>query len=286
MAHAPPQAAVAALGTLHGKGAVIGPALAPCGLQVVEVAVDTDAFGTFTRAIPRAGTQRDAALAKARAALQVHPGAAYGLGSEGAFGPHPAAPFVPGGVELVVLVARDGSLVLEGIDVTFDVRHHAERVGSVDALDAALARVGLPEHAAVVAPAPEDEGVRGAPALSGARVGLRDVAEARAVAHALLASRGAAWIESDMRAHMNPTRMRAIGRAAAELARRWARRCPACGRPGFTVVERERGLSCRDCGAPTDLVQFERSACPCGYDETAAPPAPHAEPARCPECNP
>jgi hypothetical protein len=38
---------------------------------------------------------------------------------------------------------------------------------------------------------------------------------------------GSAFIEADMRAHRNPTRMAAIERAAQDFVRRYLSRCPA-----------------------------------------------------------
>jgi ubiquinone/menaquinone biosynthesis C-methylase UbiE len=42
---------------------------------------------------------------------------------------------------------------------------------------------------------------------------------------------GLALVETDMRAHLNPTRMAAIRALAFRLVRRIARACPACARP-------------------------------------------------------
>jgi Kef-type K+ transport system membrane component KefB len=46
-------------------------------------------------------------------------------------------------------------------------------------------------------------------------------------------SRGQVWLEADMRAHRNPTRMRSIRRVGVALARRLATPCPSCMAPGW-----------------------------------------------------
>jgi hypothetical protein len=51
---------------------------------------------------------------------------------------------------------------------------------------------------------------------------------------------GTAFVETDMRAHRNPTRMRAIKRATLDLVRRFRSPCPVCAAPGFAVTERPR----------------------------------------------
>jgi ribosomal protein S27AE len=91
-----------------------------------------------------------------------------------------------------------------------------------------------------------------------------------------------------MRAHRNPTRMRAIERAAEDLIRRYRSLCPACARPGFDVTERVRGLPCRQCGEPTSVFLAERLTClGCGYNlEQRASAAATTDSSRCELCNP
>jgi len=105
MAAHPYQDLTAALATMHGKQAVIAPPLSShIGICLtVPPDVDTDRFGTFTGDVPRAGSMRDAAIAKAKAAIAAT-GARLGMGSEGSFGPHPAIPFVAAGRETILLV--------------------------------------------------------------------------------------------------------------------------------------------------------------------------------------
>ena len=101
----------AAIATMHGKERVIGPILKRWFGMEIETAegVDTDALGTFTGEIPRLGDMRDAARAKARLAIE-RTGVAIGLGSEGAFGPHPVAPFLASGLEVLLLLDVETNL--------------------------------------------------------------------------------------------------------------------------------------------------------------------------------
>ena len=52
------------------------------------------------------------------------------------------------------------------------------------------------------------------------------------------AENGQAFLENDLRAHAHPTRMEVIRLAAADLAAKLNSLCPACGTPGFWVVDR------------------------------------------------
>ena len=74
------------------------------------------------------------------------------------------------------------------------------------------------------------------------------------------------WVETDMRAHMNPTRMRQIEELAIKLIKRIATPCPNCNFPGWGKVEEERGLPCEYCNFPTSDVKYEIFGCiKCNY---------------------
>lgn len=113
------------------------------------------------------------------------------------------------------------------------------------------------------------------------------VALDRAVREAV-ARCGAAFIETDMRAHFNPTRMQAIERATVDLVRRFRSRCPACAYPGFDVTERVPGLPCEWCGEPTQVIKAEVLSCAaCGHRvERSVAERLTADPGLCNQCNP
>ncbi len=137
---------LAVLATMHSKEQVIAPVLEDAlGLRVeVLRGIDTDRFGTFTREVPRPGSQRETARVKAEAALAAVPEADYGLASEGSFGPHPWLPWVAGGRELIVLTGRDGGLELVGADLTAETNHGSRLVGSVADALAFAQEIGFP----------------------------------------------------------------------------------------------------------------------------------------------
>lgn len=69
--------------------------------------------------------------------------------------------------------------------------------------------------------------------------------------HEIVQEYGSVYAETDMRALYNPTRMQVIEKATLQLVEKIHSQCPACGTPGFSVVEAIRGLPCSLCGAPT-----------------------------------
>ena len=278
--------AVAALGTRHGKERVIGPTLdAELGIRVEVVKdLDTDRFGTFTREIPREGTALETARSKARAAIEAHGSARFGLSSEGSFGPHPSVPFVPGGVEIVLLADRETGLELTGLDVTMETNFSSTCVASVDEASSFADQVSFPSHGLIVIAAPHE---KPEPAL-GMTKGIVDLVDLAQAVEEALRVHGRAWLETDMRAHLNPTRMRSIQRAVQALARAAQSLCPACARPGYVPVERIGGLPCADCGEPTGKARAEVLACAgCGRrEERPLSGAPRATAFDCPLCNP
>jgi hypothetical protein len=271
-----------ALLTQHGKERVIAPVLdAALGCRVEWVGgFDTDTLGTFARDIPRAGTQLEAARRKARIGMELS-GLPLGLASEGAFGPDPMAGLFPWNVELLVFIDDE-----RGIEVT-GMAQQATRFAHLLTDDweqaAQFARqAGFPEHHLVVRPQGQDDpriekGLAGWTALETAFNQARGEAE-----------NGRVFLENDLRAHAHPTRMDVIRLAAADLAAKLNSLCPACGAPGFQVMERLSGLPCADCGAPTREIRADIHGClKCAHREThARAGAEHADPGRCDYCNP
>jgi hypothetical protein len=272
---------VAHLATMHGKEAAIAPPLGRlAGLEVRRATgVDTDALGTFTGEVPRAGTLHEAAEAKARLAMRAA-GSDLGLASEGAYGPHPQIPFLASGVETLVLVDEARGLVLrETMEARRPVYDQVEAAG-LAALEPFLARIGFPRQGLIVRPN------RGG---GSQRKGLRARAPlARAVEAAAAASPdGLAVVETDMRAHMNPTRMAAIAQLAERFAARLARACPSCGAPGWGVARPGPPLPCAWCGGETLARGGMIWGCAaCGEEAPQDEARAAADPGQCPACNP
>ena len=276
----------AVLATMHGKEIAIAPAFRDRLGLAVELAsgIDTDALGTFTGEIPRAGTIREAAMAKAHLGM-AESGLAIGIASEGSYGPHPTIPFLPGGVELMVLVdAVRGITVTEHIVDDSPVFDHvlADDAGSISDF---LERVRFPAHALIVRAnepdnpkAPIHKGLRTRPLLT------------EAIATSAQNSKdGRALVQTDMRAHMNPTRMATLGRLARRLCDRLTTLCPACEAPGFGQIDIETGLPCKWCGGPSIIVLNQVFGCVvCDHREKRPCPdgRTQADPGHCLECNP
>lgn len=271
-----------ALLTQHGKEHVIAPLLDAalgCRVQLVT-GFDTDRLGTFSRDIPRAGTQLEAARKKARIGMELS-GLSFGLASEGSFGPDPMMGMFPWNVEFLIWIDDVNGLEVAGMAQGPAKFAHLLARDWAEA-EAFARQWGFPEHHLVVRPEREDH-------LS-IRKGLASWPELQAAfAWALAQSEnGSVFIEIDGRAHANPTRMKMIRLAAEDLVAKLGSLCPTCGTPGFWLVERIAGLPCGDCGAPTRETRAEVHGClKCAHRETRERAEPqYADPGRCDYCNP
>ena len=87
--------------------------------------------------------------------------------------------------------------------------------------------MGFPSHGVIARPSERADGLF-----------FKDLTDPVVLQEALAAcrrldSQGQFWLEIDMRAHRNPTRMRSIRRLGVALVRRLCAPCPGCGSPGW-----------------------------------------------------
>jgi hypothetical protein len=261
---------------------VIAPALdLALGCQVERVAgYDTDLLGTFTRDIPRAGVQIEAARKKARMGMDLS-GLSLGLASEGAFGPDPFVGAFPWNLELLIFIDDERNLEVVGVAQGKANFHHL-LAGDWAATETFARQAGFPEQHLVVRPEGEND--------SRIRKGIAtwSALEAAFAWAFSQSANGRVFLETDARAHANPVRMDNIRLATQDLARKILSACPSCGTPGFWIVERVPGLPCRDCATRTQETLAEIHGCLKCEHRIAIEIAGQqfADPARCDYCNP
>ena len=271
-----------ALLTQHGKERVIAPVLEPglgCTVQLVT-GFDTDQLGTFTREKPRPGTQLEAARSKARKGMELA-GASQGVASEGSFGPDPIAGIFSWNVELLVWIDDDLRIEVAGIAQGAGRSGHIQS-GEWQEIIAFAERNGFPQHQLVLRPDGQDD-----PRIC---KGINDWAWLKTCFDTGVgqSSNGQVFVEQDLRAFANPTRMKLIEQAATDLLQRIQSTCPACEAPGFWITERQPGLPCSDCQLPTSSYRSEVWTCLRCENRSVRERTDRvtADPGHCAYCNP
>lgn len=272
------------LTTRHGKErALARPFRAGLGLNLVVSDCDTDQLGTFSGERDRPGDALATCRRKALLGLE-QTGLTLGLASEGSFGPHPAAPFLAVGRELLLLLDRENGLEVVEHRLELRTNYSQSCFDPADDPSTWLKRIGFPSHGVIARPA---AWTAGAPLFKGL---ITTPALQKALDHCRTADpNGQVVLETDMRAHLNPTRMASLRRLGLALVRRLRCPCPDCGTPGWGLMDSIAGLPCRWCGEPTALTHREIWGCPhCGArrSQQRADGLLHADPGHCQHCNP
>jgi hypothetical protein len=267
------------LTTKHEKARALQlPLQAGLGVVLNSVEVDTDRLGTFTGESERQGSPLETAVKKARLGMR-HAGAKLGLANEGSFGPHPYVPFLVGCHEVIAFVDDDLGIEIAESIVSANTNYAHIDTRSKEELDEFLARVKFPSHGLIVRPNKINRNIfrrvsgafKGKFQSSEIQKGIRDRdALAAAISKCeALSDDGLAHIETDMRAHMNPTRLRVLRILGIKLARRLRSTCPECECPGFGITGVKGSLPCEECGCPSESYAFEIFKCSrCDLEQT------------------
>lgn len=274
----------AVLATMHKKEQVIAPILeSELGLNIVVPSkFNSDVFGTFTNEVERMGDQLEAARKKGEIAMY-QSGLNIAIASEGSFGPHPIFSFAPLNRELILFVDRDLELEITGYVANSNTNYVQKEVGSFEEAYEFAKSIGFPEHGLIVkknaATTDQNEIIKG----------ITEVDKLRDSVTFFTKSQQAAFIETDMRAMYNPTRMNNIKLATLDLVSKMNSLCPSCQTPGFEVIEVKKGLPCQYCGFPTNMTLLQIYECKkCKHQKEIKYPNgnKHADPTYCNVCNP
>lgn len=268
--------------TKHGKESVIKPLLEEqTGCHVfVNREFDTDKFGTFSREKKRIHSQLKTARKKVKVGLK-RSNADMGIASEGSFGADPQL-LVPWNIEMVLLYDPKDKFEIIGI-YEGPLTNFSHRITSdYEEIIEFATQIGFPDHHLIMRPDHDKH-----------KFIIKDIDDSikleaafkrclnRSVLHKV-------YVETDMRAHANPTRMRNIEKATQDLVDKLMKLCPICSAPGFIAKEDVKGLPCSRCGTPSDFTEKIVYVChKCGHKEEHFYPYGRFVPAEyCQVCNP
>lgn len=279
----------ALLATKHGKEQAVAPIFG----QRLDVSVivspglDTDLLGTFTGEVKRTGDMKETVRKKAQMALENSP-YHIAIATEGSFGPSPVFPAVPLHVECMIFVDKSLDLELILFEESVDTNFAHLKTSKKEQIDPFLSGIGFPEHAVIMKPAlfqgkmSQDEYI------------IKGIQDRESVVLAFDKLRvqslnGQVHLETDMRAHVNPSRMEVIKTLTGKMCDRLLTHCLSCNTPGFGLISTEKGLPCEQCGFKTEMVRYLIHGCQkCDYTEKKGRPdgIAFASPGGCAICNP
>lgn len=264
------------IATMHGKEKVMAPLVSHHLFVLPHVApINTDAFGTFSGEVERKDDSLTTLRRKIGHALKIT-GETLGMGSEGSFGPHPSLPWVLADHELVMLLDLQNHGEWYASVISTEINFAQTTVSDAQALQTFAEAVHFPEHALIIRQA-DGKLIKG----------INEWIKLKNTCDPLFRKGESVVIETDMRAHYNPMRMRVIEETTRALVDKIYSLCPRCDSPGFSIASREEGLSCEQCGAPTRLIKTEIWTCSsCKYAENHPVAARTANAMYCDFCNP
>lgn len=274
------------LATKHEKSKAIAPLfLEKLGANVIECKLDTDLLGTFSGEVERNGNALECARKKCEWSLEsLGESVEFALASEGSFGPHPFIPFCPCDHEFLYFIDRRRGFHLSMSYLSEKTNYWTGEVTSLEEVYSLIDHILFPSHALILRPNNRETKT---PIFKGLN---SKKAFEEAFDRCLKESKnGKVWVETDMRAHLNPTRMKVIEELVVQFTDRLLSHCPACNYPGWGKIRYEKGLICRDCGFETELVKSQVFGCVnCIYEERSDQENIElkADPAYCIYCNP
>jgi hypothetical protein len=270
------------IATKHQKETIMAPILeANLGVQCVAPAsIDTDQLGTFSGETPRNGTILEVLRAKCQLGLDAC-SADIAVASEGSFGPHPRIPFMAANQEYLMLQYKAIGLEVVVQTLSADTNFAAESLKSFPDLEAFCERIHFPSHALILRPAHD--------IFTDMHKGIQDEKTLWAAYKSIYDKYGTVYVETDMRAHLNPKRQAVIGLLTQQLVEAVLSSCPNCAQPGFQKTGVIRGLPCSWCGFPTESpLEAVWHCSACDYQENKPFQANKTteDPMYCSHCNP
>jgi len=242
--------------TKHGKAEAARESFGTIlNATIEQCEIDSDQLGTFSGEIERPGSMLDALRGKVLLARQkTHE--RFVLVSEGSFGGADGFGFVTRGIEMLMLHDQENGVEILEQHISLATNYSTSVISTWQDLERFLDRMSFPNHALLLYP-------KGALLPSTVCKGLRTKDEVRdAFERSLkMSDSGQIIAMSDMRAHLNPSRMRAIAECCRLLAQRLDTVCPRCQSGGFGLVETVPGLPCDSCGSATCRARAELHSC-------------------------
>lgn len=270
------------IATMHKKETVIAPILENyLGVKcVTSNQLNTDSYGTFSGEIERNLSPLEVLRKKCFTAMDLE-NCDLAIASEGSFGCHPLYPFTQADEEFVMFIDQRNTLEIVERELSVNTNLNASYLNNVDDVLDFAEKCQFPSHALILKN--QETG------YVYLEKGITSKERLIDCFNECFSIHGTVFIETDMRALFNPSRMKVIEKATEKLCVKINSKCPNCLFPGYSVQRVLSGLPCNSCSLPTKSTKaFVYQCLSCLYEEIEE--FPHGkileDPMYCDFCNP
>lgn len=270
------------IATKHHKEKVIQPLLEKSlGVKCfVPNDFDTDLLGTFSGEVERKDDPITTLRKKCFLAMtQYH--CDLGVASEGSFGAHPSIFFASADDEFLIFIDKKNDLEIIARNLSTTTNFNAKEVFSESELLKFAEEAQFPSHALILK---ENKN-----STKNIVKGINSKSQLVEAFNKIFITQRSVYVETDMRAMHNPTRMKVIEEATHQLINKIKTKCPNCKTPGFFIQNTKPGLPCQLCGNPTRATLSQVYQCKkCDFVEEILYPngITTEDPTYCDFCNP
>lgn len=270
------------IATKHRKEKVIAPILErELGVKCFLTSdLDTDELGTFTGEVDRKEDAIATARKKCLMAMELA-NCDLAIASEGSFGSHPSIFFAHADDEFLLFLDKKNDLEISARELSLETNFNGSEIKTEKELQEFAANANFPSHGLILRKSKAD--------LGDIVKGITTEEQLNQAFDTLISQYATAYVETDMRAMYNPTRMKVIEKATVKLVDKIKSLCPKCQTPGFGIVDRKEGLPCEQCHFPTrSTISYLYSCQKCNFAKEDQYPngKQFEDPMYCDFCNP
>ena len=270
------------IATKHEKEKVIAPLLEKAlGVHCyIAKDFDSDLLGTFTGEVERKDDPITTARNKCLMAMSISD-CDMAIASEGSFGAHPSLFFAHANEEIVLFIDKKNNLEIVAKELSLDTNFNGSEIENELQLKDFADRVNFPSHGLILRKSKDS--------FTEIEKGITNWEDLKIIFHKFIQQFDVAYVETDMRAMYNPTRMKVIEKATKKLIEKIQSCCPECNTPGFGITLANQGLPCNLCSSPTrSTLSYSYTCEKCSF--TKEKKYPHhkltEDPMYCDFCNP
>lgn len=270
------------IATKHKKEMVIAPLLEESlGVRCfTDKTFDTDTLGTFTGEVGRKLDPVATARKKCLLAMDLN-NCDLGVASEGSFGPHPTLLFASADDEFLIFIDKKNNLEIIVRELSMDTNFNGKKIENEKDLIGFADVVIFPSHALILRASEKNN--------KNIVKGITNLQDLKDTFHEMNKNFSSVYVETDMRAMYNPSRMTVIENATKKLVAKIKSCCPQCNIPGFGITDAKKGLKCNLCGSATNSTLCYVYICQhCKYSKEEMYPhkKTREDPMYCDYCNP